>query len=74
MNVRGLTEDAKQQLVICMMKYNVDICCLQETKIKDGIDVNLRKHRVISLQSNSEHLEMGFLLLRRQTVIKKKIN
>ena len=62
-NVRGLSEDTKQQsLVSDVIKYNVDVCCLQETKIKDSKDVNLRKHRFISLQSDSEHYGNGFLV------------
>ena len=38
-NVRGLTSDIKKEsLNQDIEKLNVDVCCLQETKIKKGID------------------------------------
>ena len=38
-NVRGLTQEFKQQqLVRDAKKYGVDVVCLQETEIKNGVD------------------------------------
>ena len=46
-NVRGLNDDQKKlNLALDMKKYNVDICCLQETKISKGSDINIGKDLV----------------------------
>ena len=38
-NVRGLAQTFKQQkITIAMKRFGVDICVLQETKFKNGVD------------------------------------
>ena len=68
-NVRGLTQDLKKvNLATDLDRYNVDVCCLQETKIKDGIDCNIssqsskNSHRLICFPTKSEHYGMGFMI------------
>ena len=62
-NVRGLSEETKQKsLAKDMMKYNVDVCCMQEMKISNGIDINIEKHRLISLPSECKHYGNGFIV------------
>ena len=34
---------------------NVDVCCLQETKIKKGIDINVKNNRLICFPSEKSH-------------------
>ena len=52
----------KEQLAVDLEKYKVDICGLQETKIKKGVDENVGNYRLISIQSNSEHYGNGFMI------------
>ena len=62
-NVRGLTKEYKrQQLANDIIKYNIDICCLQETKLQNSLDKNLNKHRIICLPSDSRHYGNGFIV------------
>lgn len=62
-NVRGLTDEFKQeQLVHDVKKYKIDICCLQETKITENRDINIKDYRLITLQSNCRHYGNGFLI------------
>ena len=66
-NVRGLTKTTKQQqLARDVTNYKLDVCCLQETKIKNGIDVNVlgidKHHKLISLPSESQHYGNGFII------------
>ena len=62
-NVRGLTDEFKQeQLVHDGKKYKIDICCLQETKITENRDINIKDYRLITLQSNCRHYGNGFLI------------
>ena len=62
-NVRGLTDEFKQeQLVHDVEKCKIDICCLQETKITENRDINIKDYRLITLQSNSRHYGNGFLI------------
>ena len=47
-NVRGLTQEYKQlQLSKDMNKYNIDIMSIQETKIKEDMDINIGQNRLI---------------------------
>ena len=42
-NVRGLTSNMKNELlnkVSMFVDVDVDVCCLQEPKIKNGVDMN----------------------------------
>ena len=62
-NVRGLTKGFKKvNLVTDLERYKVDLCCLQETKIKNGCDINKKKHRIICFPTKNEHYGMGFLI------------
>ena len=47
-NVRGLSEKVKKlSLSNDLKNYKVDICCLQETKIINGCDINIGEYRLI---------------------------
>ena len=62
-NVRGLTNDCKkQQVTTDITKYNIDICCLQEAKLKDGLDITINSHRIICLLSDSRYYGNGFIV------------
>ena len=62
-NVRGITKEFKQkQLAMDMMKYGVDVCCLQEMKIEEGIDKQVDKYRLISLKPENKHYGNGFII------------
>ena len=62
-NVRGLTSDIKKEsLNQDIEKLNVDVCCLQETKIKKGIDINVKNNRLICFPSEKSHYGNGFLI------------
>ena len=65
-NVRGLTQQVKmEQLSRDLIKYGVDICALQETKIIKGIDTNINRHRLISLQTDQRAYGNGFMIAPR---------
>ena len=62
-NVRGLTKDYKKEnLATDVERYKVDICCLQETKISNGCDKEIKGHQIICLPSNNAHYGMGFII------------
>ena len=62
-NVRGLTKNAKmEQLSRDLERYGVDICALQETKIKSGIDTSVNNFRLISLPTNQIAYGNGFMI------------
>ena len=62
-NVRGLTQSYKQkQLAMDMLRYQIDVCCLQETKIQDGIDTKVDGYRLISLPSKDSYYGNGFII------------
>ena len=42
-NIRGFTDKLKKVQISKDLKfYNVDVCCVQETKITEGIDNKMR--------------------------------
>ena len=62
-NVRGLTDDQKKRdLTLDMKRYNIDICCLQETKMKVGSDVNINEYRLITLPADIPYYGTGFII------------
>jgi exonuclease III len=62
-NVRGLVNGYKQeQLSRDIEKYKIDICCLQETKIRDNTDTIVNGHRLITIQTNCQYYGNGFLI------------
>ena len=55
-NNGGLTNKLKKvQLGKDLRFYNVDVCCVQETKITEDIDTNIRDYRLIC-QKNPKRL------------------
>jgi exonuclease III len=62
-NVRGLCDEKKKDnLAEDLAKYNVDVVCLQETKISEGTDCNIRNSRLITLKSTNKHHGNGFIV------------
>ena len=62
-NVRGLSTKAKKSsLKKDIERFNLDVCCIQETKIKKGTDINLDKDRLIYFPSESRHYGNGFYI------------
>ena len=65
-NVRGLTKSYKQRsLSEDINRYNIDICCLQETKIKENKDILLENgNRLITLgtETGNIHYGNGFII------------
>ena len=45
-----------------MIKYKLDICCLQETKITNGVDTNINDHRLICIPTDCKHYGNGFIV------------
>ena len=62
-NIRGLdSKIRKQQLENDLTTYNIDIMCLQETKIHKGLDINLTHSRLICFPSDTKQYGNGFLI------------
>ena len=62
-NVRGLTSNIKKELLNKdIEKLCVDVCCLQETKIKKGFDINISNNRLICFPTEKSHYDNGFWL------------
>ena len=62
-NVRGLAKEEKQKLLAQDIdNYKIDVCCLQETKIKNGRDITIgeKQHKLIALPSDNRHYRNGF--------------
>ena len=65
-NVRGLSQDYKQeQLSHDMSRYSLDVICIQETKIKELINIDIEGNRLICLESNSQHHGNGFMVSKK---------
>ena len=66
-NVRGLTSQSKQDaLSQDVNNYEIDICCLQETKIIDSNDYDTTNgNRLITIPSTSKHYGNGFIIAKR---------
>ena len=62
-NVRGLTEEHKQELLHeDLKKYRLDVCCLQETKIKTVLDVNLTISLLINFNPDRKFCGCGLIM------------
>jgi len=62
-NVRGLSSKFKRaQLAVDLEKYRASICCLQETKIKDGCDETHGQYRIYCLPTSCRHYGLGFAI------------
>ena len=67
-NVRGLKDEQKQKVLADDVdNYRLDICALQETKIKEGVDRNFEenKHRLIAFDSLQQHYGNGFIVAKK---------
>ena len=65
-NVRGLTVDQKKQnLAIDVKNYKLDLCCIQETKIKVGSDINIGECRLITFSADVQHYGTGFIVAKK---------
>ena len=68
LNVRGLNSDLKKEhLDNDLLKYKMDIICLQETKIKEGIDINLQNSRLITFPTQKGHYGNGFIIKKNRS-------
>ena len=62
-NVRGKAKDyKKEQLGRDMKNYNVDVCCLQETKLAQGINKDVKDHKIIAFGLNQIEYGNGFVI------------
>ena len=63
-NVRGLNDESKQELLTKdIVKYKLDICCLQETKIQETVDQDdICKNRFIILNAENKYYGLGFIV------------
>ena len=65
-NVRGLTHEYKQkQLVRDIEKYEIDICCLQETKIAETKVIIVNGSRLITVGTDIKEYGNGFLISKK---------
>ena len=65
-NVRTLqSEIRKKQLSKDLENYKLDIVCLQETKIQEGVDITIDGNRLICFKSDSRYYGCGFLVSRK---------
>ena len=62
-SVRGLTKPHKQhQMVRDVIRYRINVCVIQETKVQQLSDASLDNHRVIFFESKSPHYGNGFIV------------
>ncbi len=62
-NVRGLSKEVNQeQLDDDMLRFGIYIICIQETKIKDGIDINLKDSWLLTFPTKNLSRGIGFLI------------
>ena len=65
-NIRGLTDKLKKvQLSKDLKFYNADVCCVQEIKITEDIDTNIRDFRLICQKANQKDYGNEFLIHKR---------
>ena len=61
-NVRGLAKEEKQErLAQDIDNYKIDVCCLQETKIKDGRDITIGEKQHTHYHQTIDITEMDSL-------------
>jgi sorting nexin-29 len=62
-NVRGLTEESKKiQLIEDVRKYNIQVCSLQETKIREDTDEQRGGCRLITFNTDQPAYGNGFVV------------
>ena len=67
-NIWGLTDKLKKvQLSKDLKFYNVNVCCVQETKITEDINTNIHDHQLICQKTNQKDYRNGFLIHTRWT-------
>ena len=66
-NVRGLTKGYKQEsLSRDIDKYEIDICCIQETKITEDSDITMENgNRLITIRSDTKEYGNGFIISKK---------
>ena len=45
-----------------MINYKLDICCLQETELTNGMDININDHILICILTDCRHYGNGFIV------------
>ena len=61
-NVRSINDLEKHKsLSEDLLCYGVDICCVQETKIKEDLDRNVGQYRLLNLEAGPHH-GLGFFI------------
>ena len=66
-NVRGLTQDTKQeQLSRDMNRYKLDVLCIQETKIKELTNIDIEGNRLKPIKT-----ELGLRYVRVKSLNRK---
>ena len=58
-------EYKQEQLTLDIKKYNVDICCLQETKIKKDEQTEIDGSRIINFNTNVKDYGNGFVITKK---------
>jgi len=53
----------RQELAKDLLKYGIDVCCIQETKIQEDLDGNVGEYRLLSFNGGSHH-GLGFYIRR----------
>ena len=65
-NVRGLSEHyKKEELEINTNRYNANVCCLQETKIKHATSYRLNSSIFITFLSDNKHYGNSFVIAKK---------
>lgn len=67
-NVRGLVDDSKSDCLINdVIRYNIDVGCLQETKIKKGCDETLNGTLLTCFPTREAAYGLGFIVSSKWT-------
>jgi len=48
------------------MKYKLDVICIQETKIKELLNIDIEGNRLICLETNTPHHGKGFMVSKKR--------
>ena len=65
-NVRGLNETVKKEnLHYDILQYGVDICCLQETKLKKGSFEQIKGYELCCFPTKQDAYGMGFMISKK---------
>ena len=63
-NIRGGSTSIRKKTYLDedIQVYNIDLICLQETKIKDGYDQVHKNFRIACFESDTPQYDLGFLV------------